>query len=146
MRRMLLTAVVALSLVPVAASAQEEEDAAAELTETLRDPRTQDQMAASVSALSRALLDMDLAPLAEAIGKATGEPVEALERGRTLREMSPDAERVPEAIERELPQAMDRMADMGDAFALMLPALRQMAEQISANLEQAVEESTERAR
>lgn len=145
MRRIVTLAALSALTLPVPALAQDaavDERAAEQLADTLRNPVVQDQMAGVVAAMSEALLDMDLSPMAEAVAKATGEELPEMERGRTLREMSPGAEQLPETIDRELPRAMDRMADMGDAFALMLPALRDMAEQMG----RAVEKSVDSAR
>ena len=142
MRRMVTLAALSVLAVPMPVMAQDagaDERAAEQLADTLRNPVVQDQMAGVVAAMSEALLDMDLSPMAEAVAKATGEELPEMERGRTLREMSPDAERLPETIDRELPRAMDRMADMGDAFALMVPALREMAEQMGRAVEKSVD-------
>ena len=142
MRRIVTLAALSVLAVPMPVMAQDavaDERAAEQLADTLRNPVVQDQMAGVVAAMSEALLDMDLSPMAEAVAKATGEELPEMERGRTLREMSPDAERLPETIDRELPRAMDRMADMGDAFALMLPALREMAEQMGRAVEKSVD-------
>ena len=142
MRRIVTLAALSVLAVPMPVMAQDagaDERAAEQLADTLRNPVVQDQMAGVVAAMSEALLDMDLSPMAEAVAKATGEELPEMERGRTLREMSPDAERLPETIDRELPRAMDRMADMGDAFALMVPALREMAEQMGRAVEKSVD-------
>lgn len=142
MRRIVTLAALSVLAVPMPVMAQDagaDERAAEQLADTLRNPVVQDQMAGVVAAMSEALLDMDLSPMAEAVAKATGEELPEMERGRTLREMSPDAEQLPETIDRELPRAMDRMADMGDAFALMLPALREMAEQMGRAVEKSVD-------
>lgn len=142
MRRIVTLAALTVFALPLPALAQDaavDERAAEQLADTLRNPVVQDQMAGVVAAMSEALLDMDLSPMAEAMARATGEELPETERGRTLREMSPEADRLPETIDRELPRAMDRMADMGDAFALMLPALRDMAEQMGRAVENSVD-------
>ena len=110
-----------------------------EMTETLRDPETQEDITTKLTALTQVLLDLDLAPLAEMAEAVSGEPVPELERGGTLRELSPETEALPEMVERELPKAMDKMADMSVAMEAMLPLLVTMAEQMKTVVEDGAE-------
>lgn len=136
-----LTAAAALAS-PAVLSAQDqtaETPDLSEMTETLRDPDTQAEITTKMTALTQILLDLDLAPLAEMAESVSGEPLPELEQGGTLRELSPEAEALPEVLENELPKAMDKMADMGGAMEAMLPLLVTMAEQMREVVEDGAE-------
>ena len=102
------------------------------LAERLADPDTQEQLSATLATLSDVLLDLPLAPMAEAVAEAAGEDPEAVDPDVTLRSMAPGAGEVPRVIEDRLPEAMDRMAGMSGALAKMLPALRDLADRFEA--------------
>ncbi|ABC64364.1 hypothetical protein [Erythrobacter litoralis] len=146
MRRLFVLGAATMLALPAPALAQDFvvdiDDRSAEekigvLSDTLRDPMLQAQAADTLGALSQVLLNLKIAPFVEAMEQATGEPVYDVDPDAELRDIAPEAERLPDAIESELPRAMDRMAGMGDAFTTLLPALRDMARQF----EQAVDES-----
>lgn len=48
--------------------------------------------------------------------------------------MAPEAGRVPEEIERNAPRAMQAMSKMAGAMEVMMPALRDMAQQMKDRL------------
>ena len=143
MRRLLVLGAAAMLAVPAPVLAQDvgedapEEDIGA-LAESLRDPQTQAQLASTLGALSQVLLNLPVAPFVEAMEQATGETADDLDLDpdATVRDIAPDAERLPEAIESELPRAMDRMAGMGDAMQTLLPALRDLARQFGQALDE----------
>lgn len=138
-RHIVLGAASALALsTPVFAQDEPPEAEIGALTDTLRDPQVQAQAADTLGALSQVLLNLKIAPFLEAMEQATGEPVYDVDPEDRIRDIAPDAERLPEAIESELPRAMDRMAGMGDAMQTLLPALRDMARQF----ERAIEDSS----
>ena len=141
MRRLLALGAAAMLAVPAPVLAQDigegatEEDIGA-LAESLRDPQTQAQIASTLGALSQVLLNLPVAPFVEAMEQATGETADDLDPDATVRDIAPDAERLPEAIESELPRVMDRMAGMGDAMQTLLPALRDIARQFGRTLDE----------
>ena len=100
---------------------------ASRMAEKLSDPALQDRLAVTLATLSQVLLDLPLAPLAEAVEDAAGEDIGDIDPDMTLRSMAPEAGVVPEVIERELPRAMDRMASMAGAVEAMGPVLREAA-------------------
>ena len=99
---------------------------AADMADRLTDPAFQQELSATLGTLSQILLDLPLAPLAEAAADFAGEARD-IDPDLTLRKMAPEAGEVPGAIERELPRAMDRMASMAGAIESMAPALREAA-------------------
>ena len=138
-RNLVLGAASALALsTPAFAQDEPPEAEIGALTDTLRDPQVQAQAADTLGALSQVLLNLKVAPFFEAMEQATGEPLFDGDPEDRIRDIAPDAERLPEAIESELPRAMDRMAGMGDAMQTLLPALRDMARQF----ERAIEDSS----
>lgn len=112
------------------------------LTQRLSDPRTQGEIAATVSVLSEIMLDLPLAPLIEPLANATADatdlPRRRIDPGLTLRRMSPRAGEVTARVARELPGAMDRMADAGDGIAALIPVLRNAARRIEGRIEGAL--------
>lgn len=110
------------------AAAPDSETPLESLSQRLSDPRTQNEVAATVAVLSEILLDMPLAPLIEPLAKATADaadvPRRPVDPDLTLRRMSPRAGDVTARVARELPRAMDRMADASDGLAALLPVLR----------------------
>ena len=100
------------------------------MAERMQDPEYQREMALMLRTMSEVLLDLPLAPLMEAMGDVAGEDAPDVAPDATLRSMAPEADRVPEEIERNLPRARDAMGSMAEAFQTMLPALEQMAERM----------------
>ncbi|MBX7539534.1 hypothetical protein [Qipengyuania sphaerica] len=103
-----------------------------EMAEKMKDPERQRQMALMLRTMSEVLLDMPLAPMMEAMGEMskdmTGKDMPDVDPDATLRSMSPQAERIPEEIEENLPRALDAMGSMAEAFEKMMPALQEMGE------------------
>ena len=130
-------AVLAAPLPVLAQDAEAEGEDLAEMTETLRDPMVQAQVAELASAISNVLLDVDLAPMMAAVEDIAEEDVIDESRGTTLREIAPEAEAVPEVVREELPHMLERMAGMGEAMQTMLPALKELG----AKMKQAIEQS-----
>ena len=130
-------AVLAAPLPVLAQDAEAEGEDLAEMTETLRDPMVQAQVAELASAISNVLLDVDLSPMMAAVEDIAEEDVIDESHGTTLREIAPEAEAVPEVVREELPQMLERMAGMGEAMQSMLPALKELG----AKMKQAIEQS-----
>ncbi|MBX7458446.1 hypothetical protein K3152_09330 [Qipengyuania sp. 1NDH17] len=104
------------------------------MAERFKDPEQQRQMALMLRTMSEVLLDMPLAPLMEALndvgGSVAGEDAPEVDPDATLRSMAPEADRVPEEIEKNLPRALDAMGSMAEAMEKMMPALKDMAERM----------------
>ncbi|GAA4049742.1 hypothetical protein [Parerythrobacter jejuensis] len=107
------------------------------LTERLADPATQSQMTNLLTAVTQVLLDVKVAPLAQAVAEASGDDSIVIDPDQTLRDLAPEADQLPDTLEREIPRAMDQMAGMAGAMEAMLPALREMA----LKFERAIEDS-----
>ena len=124
-----LTLAAPLTLIAMPAQAQEPTDLAP-LAERLAAPDQQRALAQTLSTLSQVLLDLPLAPLARAAAQAAGEDPDAVDPQLTLRQISPEAERVPGELSDRVPQMMGAMAGMAEGMQAMLPALRQMADRM----------------
>lgn len=109
---------------------EERESPFSKMAERMRDPENQRQMALMLRTMSEVLLDMPLAPLMNSVGEIAGEDAPRVDPDATLRSVAPEADRVPEEIEKNLPRALDTMGSMADAFEQMMPALEQMAERL----------------
>ena len=108
----------------------------ADLTDKLSDPERQREVALMARAISEVLLDLPVAPLMEAMGQIAGEEAPMVGPGTTLRSLAPQAGRVPEEIERNLPRAMDAVSAMAGAAEIMLPQLRELAERLEETIPQ----------
>lgn len=102
------------------------------LADTMGDPAVQDRLARTLQTLGEVLLDMPLAPLAEAAAEIVGEDAKTVDPDMTLRKIAPDAGRLPDDIATNLPRMMNRMAGMAGGLEAMLPALRGMAARLEA--------------
>ena len=124
------------------AAAPDSETPLESLSQRLSDPRTQNEVAATVAVLSEILLDMPLAPLIEPLAKATADaadvPRRPVDPDLTLRRMSPRAGDFTARVARELPRAMDRMADASDGIAALLPVLRDAVRTLEDRVENAL--------
>lgn len=120
-----------------ALSDEDVEQSAARISEKLSDPATQEQLSQSLAVMSEVLLDLPLAPFMRSVAEMAGEDPEAVDPDLTLRQMSPEAERVPREIADKLPRMMGAMAGMTEGFGAMMPALREMAARMQAAIEQA---------
>ena len=118
----------------------EEQESLSDMTDKLSDPQNQQQAAMMLRAMSEVLLDMPVAPMMNAMREAGrdmgGEDMPEVAPDTTLRSMAPDAARVPEEIERNVPRAMEAMSKMAGAMETMMPALRDMARQMKERLPQ----------
>ena len=141
MRKLILPALAATTLAaPLPAFAQESDapitleeqrEDLSGMADRLKDPERQRQMALMLRTMSEVLLDLPLAPLMDAMGEVsadlTGEEAPQVDPDATLRSIAPQAERIPEQVEKTLPRALDAMGSMAEAFGAMAPALRDMA-------------------
>ena len=135
MRKLLLpAAVLAAFSVPAAAqdapAIEPEAVPLADMAAQMRDPDRQREIALMVQTMTEVLLDMPIAPLAQAAADMAGEKAEDIDPTLTLRKMAPDAGEVSKQVGRNLPHAMDAMSSMAEGLAAMAPTLRQMAERM----------------
>ena len=107
-----------------------------QMSDKLSDPARQQELAMMARAMGEVLLDLPLAPLTEALAEIAGEEAPAMDQGTTLRALAPEASRVPEEIERNLPRAMQAMSALAGAMEAMAPELRAMARRFEEALPQ----------
>ena len=125
----------AASLLPVVAIAQEPappppQERLAPVDKALSDPATQKRIGQMLRVLGEVVLDMPLAPLAEAAADMAGEKAADIPPGATLRSIVPQASRLPEQIERTAPRALDAAGSLARALETMMPTLRDMAKSL----------------
>ncbi len=136
MRLFGLAAAVAIAAMPMPVTAQEAE--AAELAERLSDPAFQHELSGTVAVMSEILLDLPIAPLAEAAAAMAGEDPGAVDPDMTLRQLAgPDAGRVSGEIAENLPRMMGAMAGMAEGFSAMMPTFREMARRMESEIDRA---------
>lgn len=135
--RLLISAAVlgTLSLAPVPALAKSD---VAQIATQMRDPQMQVAVASAVRAVSDAILDMRVAPLAEAIETAR-DPLrqrsdyDRVDPDARLRDYAGrDAEDMPDRVSRRLPAMMGAMGGMAEAVEQMRPVLQDMSRQMGA--------------
>ncbi|NYH94855.1 hypothetical protein [Novosphingobium marinum] len=125
----MIPAIAALSL---AVPAMAQDSGAADIADELSDPVNQIAVTAAISAMSEALLDLEIEPFVKAM-EAVGrdDSVRDLPPDARLRDLAgPEAEALPAEMASEVPRMMGRMAQMADAMDAMLPGLRDMAERM----------------
>ena len=129
-------ALLAAVAIPVPAFAQDAADAEglSQMAEQMGDPARQQEMAMMMEAVAEIMLDLPIAPMAEAMAQATGRDPAKVDPDMTLRKVAPDAGRLPRDIAENTPRAMQAMSGMARGFEAMLPALRQMAKQVERTL------------
>ena len=140
-RRALIAAcLVSTALSPALAHASEPGDFDSgqvhDMSQELRDPMNQAKVAGTLSALTGALLSMDVAPLTRAM--------DPLDGGRLSRDLPPDAtlgdiagpdvRDLPYDIARKTPEAMSRMAGMLGAVEELRPQLKAMRRRLKDTL------------
>lgn len=120
----------AIALTPVPALARDEaapEGKAAEVAARLNDPLTQYAVAGAISAASKALLEMPVAPMVEAVEKATGRVGDLPPNARLGDLAGLDHARLRNKIVTQVPRAMKAMGAMASAAQAMAPELERMA-------------------
>lgn len=147
MNAKIVLAAPALALAFAASPAAAKPDSAtSRMAEKMRDPATQQAMATAVAAVSEAMLDMPLEPLARA-AEAMGDRRTARKmRGARLRDVSPEAEDMPRELSRKLPAMMGAMGGMAATMEEMAPALKAMAREMGARVEEAMRGAGDTAR
>jgi len=137
MRTPILLAVAALASTASPAFAQDVPASAPEaarhddLADRMRDPEHQREVALMAQTMAEVLLDLPIAPLAQAAAQAAGDHARQIDPDLTLRKIVPDAGKLSEAIGRSTPQAMQAASTLAGAMAAMTPALRDWAKQMA---------------
>ncbi|MBX7481978.1 hypothetical protein [Qipengyuania qiaonensis] len=136
MRKLVFPVMLGALLLPAPAFAQDYAPEAsaplADLGEQMRDPARQREMALMLQAMTEVLLDMPVAPLAQAAADMAGETAQDIDPELTLRQIAPDAGRVSEEVARNVPRAMQAAGSMAEGVAAMAPMLRDMADRMRA--------------
>lgn len=101
------------------------------LAERLKDPALQQSLSTSVAVLGEVLLDLPLAPLADAAARMAGEDAAGVDPDITLRKFAgPDADRVPSELAASLPRMMGALAGALDGAQEITPLLRDLARRV----------------
>ena len=139
MNTRILLAAPALALVSAASPAMARDDSTHRMTEQMRNPATQQAMAHAVAAMSEAMLDMPLEPLAR-MAEAMGDHRTAREmHGATVGDYAgPEARDMPREMSRKVPAMMGAMGGMAAAAEEMAPALKAMAREMGARMTEAM--------
>lgn len=133
MRKLVCTAALAICALSVPASAQGGDGEGADpaplagLSETMGDPARQRELALMLRAMTEVLLDVPIAPLAQAAADMAGAKARDIDPDLTLRKVAPGAGAVGERIERDLPRAMATVGSLADSLAAMTPLIEDMA-------------------
>lgn len=141
MRSPIVAAAAALAAFAVPATAQEydataldepavDERALEDMADEMRDPARQREMALMLQTMTEVLLDLPIAPLAQAAADMAGEKAEEIDPDLTLRKVAPDAGRVSDGVAVAVPRAMQAMGGLAEGLSEMTPALRDMARRL----------------
>lgn len=123
---------------PTAVSAQAtDREGLSDLGEQMRDPAYQRDMALMLQAMTEVLLDMPVAPLAQAAAEMADKETRDIDPDLTLRRMVPQADRAGQEVARVVPRAMQAAGSMAEGLAAMTPLLRNMAARMRAIAPQA---------
>lgn len=100
-----------------------------DVADALADPAIQESLGRAISAMSEALLDTRVGPLARAMGPIAGDgPWRDLPPDARLGDVAgPQARRVSREISRRVPEMMGSVAGMAGAIEDMLPELKATA-------------------
>ena len=111
MRKLVLPVMLGALTLPAPAVAQANVDdavaALGDLSHQLRDPERQREMKLMMQAMTEVLLDMPIAPLAQAAADMAGEKAQDIDPALTLRQMAPEAGRVGGDMMRSLLRAVE---------------------------------------
>lgn len=126
-----------LSLIAIPVAAQEtsapapEAGALADMAQQMQDPERQRELAMVAQTMAEVLLDLPIAPLAQAAAEMAGEEARQIDPDLTLRKLAPEAGELSGEIGRNAPRAMQAAGTLAGALAAMAPTLREMAEQMA---------------
>lgn len=139
MKNSALLAAPALALVLAASPAVARDDSPRRMAEQMRDPAAQQAMARAVAAMSEAMLDMPLDPLARMADTMGDHRTARRMRGATVGDYAgPEARDVPYEMSRKVPRLMGQAGGMVAAAKEMTPALKAMAREMGARMKEAM--------
>ncbi len=129
-RKALLAAGLALSAaIPVQASANDTR--AGEIAKQLNDPATQYAVAGMLSAMSKAILSMEIAPFVKAMERVPGAPARDIPPDATVGDLAGTShDEMRDRLIEHVPAMMAAMGGMAGAFDEMMPELEAMAEKM----------------
>jgi len=114
---------------PLQASA--EETRASEIAKQLNDPATQYAVAGMLSAMSKAVLSMEVAPFVKAMERVPGARIRDLPPDATVGDLAgTNPGRMRDELIEHVPAMMAAMGGMAGAFDEMMPELEAMAEKM----------------
>lgn len=127
--------VAALAPLPVLAKEEPAATRADEVAAKLNDPMTQYAVAGMLSAMAKSLLEMPVAPIADAVEQASGKRVGNLPRDARVADLAgTDHERVREQIVTHVPRAMSALGAFAISAQAMAPEFERMARQLRESL------------
>ncbi len=139
MRKYLITAA-ALAMAAVPAAAQEpvyDDPRDAEIADALPDQAEFDEMAVTLDRVLGAMLDMEIAPVLEAVDPHRRTPPGE----RTLRDMAERSDPYFEdRMRHNLYGASSSMGRMVEAFSVLMPVMRHSLEQTARDVEEALDD------
>lgn len=109
---------------------RESDEGIADMAARMGDPARQRETALMLQTMAEIVLDLPIAPLAEAIGQAAGRAPGSIDPDLTLRRALPGSSDLPERIAEAVPRAMGTAGGIAAGVERMLPAFEQMAEEI----------------
>jgi hypothetical protein len=122
----------ALMIAPTALFAQDDDP---RIAERLSDPALQQGVASSIEVMSRVMMDLNVAPMLQAIERARGGDPYHVDPDTRLGDIAgPDADRVSQGMARAVPEMMGSMAGFAEGIEAMVPAMRAMADQARRSL------------
>lgn len=101
-----------------------------DMAEQLGDPAKQREIGLMLQTVTEVLLDLPIAPLAQAVAEVAGKDPELVDPGMTVRSVAPEAGAIPEQIGENVPRAMRAMSGLAHGMEAMLPALRDLTERM----------------
>ncbi len=130
-----LAAIAAVAAIaPLPAAAQENAQAkgpAGEIADKLNDPLTQYAVAGMLSAASKAVLEMRIDPLVDAVGQVTGRPVDTLPGDARVADLAGTShDHVRDRIVTHVPRAMAAMGALAGSAQAMTPQIERMTRQL----------------
>jgi hypothetical protein len=145
-RLMAATSLLALTAAPAAAQVADER--ILEGADILADEATQDRLARTMRAMTRALLAMPVGPLAEAVREIDPDsPMAAMPADTRLADLAgDDAEDLPDRLAGQSRVMMRSMGTLARQLAVMAPVLRDMASDMAAQMERGMRDAREDSR
>jgi hypothetical protein len=134
MRRIAMLIASATCIAAMPAGAQEHAappSRAGEIADKLNDPLTQYAVAGMLSAASKAVLDMRIDPLVDAVAQVTGRPVDKLPEDARVSDLAGTSHKdVRDQIVTYVPRAMAAMGALAGSAQAMTPQIESMTRQL----------------